>query len=40
MGEILRTRILSERKPCDGAETATPSLQDGYLWLVREGAPA
>ncbi len=35
-GEIVHTRILSDRQPCEGATPAKPSLEDGYLWLVRD----
>jgi ABC-type multidrug transport system ATPase subunit len=34
----VRTRILSEARPHEAAESAAPSLEDGYLWLVRETA--
>jgi multidrug efflux pump subunit AcrB/ABC-type multidrug transport system ATPase subunit len=35
-GETVRTRILFDNPPCKGAEPAVPSLEDGYLWLVRD----
>jgi multidrug efflux pump subunit AcrB/ABC-type multidrug transport system ATPase subunit len=37
VGEMLQTRILSEQLPCEGAQPIAPSLEDGYLWLVRDG---
>jgi ABC-type multidrug transport system ATPase subunit len=35
-GELVYTRILFDGRPCEGAEPAVPSLEDGYLWLVRD----
>jgi ABC-type multidrug transport system ATPase subunit len=37
VGDMLQTRILSKQSPCEGAKLITPSLEDGYLWLVRDG---
>jgi ABC-type multidrug transport system ATPase subunit len=34
----LRTRILHDGSPVAGARPVAPSLEDGYLWLVREPA--
>ena len=39
-GEMVHTRILFDHEPCEGAVPAAPSLEDGYLWLVRDGAIA
>ena len=36
----LRSRVLSEERPEEGAEQAAPTLEDGYLWLVGAGARA
>jgi ABC-type multidrug transport system ATPase subunit len=35
-----RCRILSASRPHENAESVNPSLEDGYLWLVHEGAAA
>jgi ABC-type multidrug transport system ATPase subunit len=37
METSIRTRILCDREPCEGAKRVGPSLEDGYLWLVRDG---
>jgi hypothetical protein len=34
---MVHTRILFDREPCEGAAPAVPNLEDGYLWLVRDG---
>lgn len=34
-GDNVRVRVISESLPGDGAELATPSLEDAYLWLLR-----
>lgn len=35
-GEKIRARILSPGKPLDAAVTVTPTLEDSYMWLLRE----
>jgi hypothetical protein len=36
----LRTRLLFASRPVEQAEPTPPTLEDGYLWLVGEGARA
>jgi len=35
-GENVRVRVISETKPWENANTATPNLEDAYLWLLRK----
>ena len=37
-GDVSRCRILADSRPREDAEAVTPSLEDGYLWLVGSGA--
>jgi ABC-type multidrug transport system ATPase subunit len=37
---VVRTRVLAPEAPLDGAESVAPTLEDGYMWLVGEGAGA
>jgi len=34
-GERIRLRVISEFSPWEGASSATPNLEDAYLWLLR-----
>jgi hypothetical protein len=34
-GEKIRLRVISEFSPWEGASSATPNLEDAYLWLLR-----
>jgi ABC-type multidrug transport system ATPase subunit len=36
----LRSRVLSVDRPADAAKLTTPTLEDGYLWLVRSASAA
>ena len=36
----VRTRLLADARPVDGAERVPPTLEDGYLWLVGGGSAA
>jgi ABC-2 type transport system ATP-binding protein len=41
LGSSVQYRVVSETSPGPGAEPAEPSLEDGYVWLMREQrAPA
>ena len=35
---MVRSRVLFGEKPSEQAEPVSPTLQDGYLWLVGEAA--
>ncbi|OFY65338.1 MAG: hypothetical protein A2V64_04890 [Bacteroidetes bacterium RBG_13_43_22] len=35
-GENVRVRVISEAKPWENAISATPNLEDAYLWLLRK----
>jgi len=37
-GDQIRIRCLSETKPADSAKAIKPSLEDAYLWLLKEEA--
>ncbi len=34
---LVRSRILCDGRPHDEADVVASNLEDGYLWLVREG---
>ena len=34
-GNLVRVRVISEFSPWEGAVSATPNLEDAYLWLLR-----
>ena len=36
----VRSRLLADDRPASGAEPVAPTLEDGYLWLVRGGSAA
>jgi hypothetical protein len=38
--ETVRSRVLHGAQPHPSAEAIEPTLEDGYLWLVREPARA
>ena len=33
-GDNVRVRVISEKSPWEGAISATPNLEDAYLWLL------
>ena len=35
-GERIRVRCISEKKPRTGAKSVKPTLEDAYLWLLKE----
>lgn len=35
-GDTVRVRVISESAPWEGALSATPNLEDAYLWLLRK----
>jgi multidrug efflux pump subunit AcrB/ABC-type multidrug transport system ATPase subunit len=35
-GDSVRVRVIAESKPWESAVTATPNLEDAYLWLLRK----
>jgi len=37
---LTRSRILADARPEEKAEAIAPTLEDGYLWLVRGGSVA
>jgi hypothetical protein len=35
-GAIIRVRILAEEPPLPAAEQVAPTLEDSYLWLLKD----
>jgi hypothetical protein len=35
-GDFVRVRVISDSKPWENAASATPNLEDAYLWLLRK----